>query len=81
MVNIQGQLSLLLTSEHIQHIFFRTTFWTSLWRHPTLDLRVGSVGIFFILMRVCLFPRALLLFDRNVVSGERTLSRNYRYNS
>ena len=50
-------------------------------RHPTLGLRVGSVGRnFFILLKVSLDPRALPLFDISLVAGKRTFIRDHHYN-
>ena len=45
-------------------------------RHPTLGLRVGSVGrsvgIFYILVKVSLVPRVLPLFDKSRLLRENT---------
>ena len=45
-------------------------------RHPTLGLRVGSVGrsvgIFYILVKVSLVPRVLPLFDKSWLLRENT---------
>ena len=59
-------------------------------RLPSLDpefaSRVGLSGFFFIiiiiiiLVKVCLVPRALPLFDICMVTGKRSFIRNYRYN-
>ena len=49
--------------------------------HPTLGLRVGSVGKdFFILVKVCLVAKALPPFDISLVTGKRTFIHHYRYN-
>lgn len=57
-------------------------------RLPSLDpefaSRVGLSGFFFIiiiiiLVKVCLVPRALPLFDISLVAGKRTIC-DYRYN-
>ena len=56
-------------------------------RLPSLDpefaSRVGRSGFFIIiiiLVKVCLVPRALPLFDICMVTGKRSFIRNYRYN-
>ena len=50
------------------------------YRHLTLGLRIGSVGLdFFILVKVSLVPRALPLFDISLVAGKWTFICDNRY--
>ena len=49
--------------------------------HPTLGLRVGSVGWdFFTLEKVSFVSRALPLFDISLVAEKKPFMRDYRYN-